>query len=88
MTRPDERRAITGLALKWGQLIIALVVYLLTIGVMYGTLRSKTEENAARVKDLEEQTIKRPEHDEMKENFKRQLDRIEKKLDDLRDERH
>ena len=80
-----ERRAMTGVAIKWAQLIIALGIYLLSIGALYATMRSQIDENARRVKELEQQSIGRDQFNEMRDAMIRRLDRIETKLDRLRE---
>jgi hypothetical protein len=62
-----------------------LIVYFLTIGAIYGTLRGQIDENARRVKDLEEKSIQRGQFNELREDLIRRLDRIESKVDRTRD---
>lgn len=81
----QERRSMTGLALKWVHLGALLIVYFLTIGAIYGALRSQIDENSRRVKDLEDQGIKRDQFNQMREDLIRRLDRIESKVDRMRD---
>lgn len=80
-----ERRSMTGLALKWVHLAILLLVYLLTIGAIYGTLRTQIDESGRRVKDLEEKSIRRDQFNELREDLIRRLDRIESKMDRAQD---
>lgn len=73
-----ERRAINGVALRWSHLVMALVVYLLTIGVIYGTMRTQIDELRA------ERGVNSLQFQEFKEDVERRLDRMEKDLDDIK----
>lgn len=75
-----ERRAINGMALRWSHLILALVIYLLTIGVIYGTMRTQIEE----LRRSQTQSISNPQFQEFKEDIERRLTRIEGDLDDIK----
>ena len=72
-----ERRSITGLALSWSHVVITLVVWVLTIGMVYAGLRDKTDENARRIQAIEEKSVDRREYDDLKAR----MSRIEEKLD-------
>lgn len=76
-----ERRAINGVAIRWIHLVVALSVYLLSIGGMYATMRSQLDETRERVKQLEQDAIKDAQFKEFREDIQRRLQRIEDKLD-------
>jgi hypothetical protein len=76
-----DRRSISGVALRWSHLVIVLIVYVLTLGVIYGDLRSTTSENTRRIQMLEDKAVTREQVTEMKEDLQRRLQRIEDKLD-------
>jgi len=77
----SERRAITGIAMRWSHLIIALVVYLLTIGTIYGTMRSQLDENNRRLKELEDKALVRDQFNEFRDDVLDRLKRIEANQD-------
>lgn len=77
----EERRSVTGIALSWLHVVIILIVYLLTIGVIYGELRSQTNENTRRIQTLEDHQVNREQMKEFEEDTQRRLQRIEDKLD-------
>lgn len=72
-----ERRTVTGLALSWSHIVITLVVWIMTIGMVYAGLRDHTEENTRRIKGLEDKFVDRREYDDLKSR----MTRIEDKLD-------
>lgn len=76
----EERRSMTGIALRWSHLIIALIVYLVTIGALYGTLKTQAEDTAKRV----EQKVDHSEFEQMLErlaSMDRHLENIDNKID-------
>lgn len=78
MTEPtEERRAISGVALRWSHLVITLVVYMLTVGVIYGTMRTQIDE-------LRAAQVTNPQFQEFKEDIERRLTRMERDLDDIK----
>lgn len=66
---------------QWGHIVLALIVYLLSIGVVYGTMRTQLDETTRRVEELEQKTVTREQIDMMREDINRRLQRIEDKLD-------
>lgn len=72
-----ERRSINGIALRWSHLLIGVVVYILTIGVIYGTMRTQID-------DLRAHEVTNPQFQEFKEDVQRRLTRMEGDLDDIK----
>lgn len=77
MVNLTERRAMTGIAIRWAHLIIAIAVYLLTIGAMYASMNAKLEEATRRIQDLEQQSIRRDQFQEFRDDLKHRLDTLE-----------
>ena len=75
-----ERRG-NGIALRWSHLVMALAVYLLTIGVIYGTMRNQVDELRTQVFQLQQEAIQNKQFTEFKEDVQRRLQRIEDKID-------
>lgn len=74
-----ERRAISGLALKWGHLIIGIIVYLLSIGVMWGTMRAQLDD----VREQNKQAVTQAQFKEFKQGVEQRLDKIERTLEEI-----
>jgi len=81
MTENGERRSINGLAIRWIHLIVALTVYLLSIGGMYATMRTQLDETREQVRQLQQEAIRNAQFQEFREDIQRRLQRIEDKLD-------
>lgn len=77
----EERRAITGIALRWAHLIIAVVLYLLSLGALYATMREQIAENTRDIERNRQDSVTKERFDDLKEDVTRRLQRIENKLD-------
>ena len=74
-----ERRAVTGLALKWSHVFIFLLVNIVTVAGMWATMRAQVDE----LREEQKQTITEREFREFKEDVQRRLERMEQTLDRL-----
>lgn len=68
-----ERRAISGLAVRWSHVIILLVTWIFGLGVLYAGLK----DDHAHIERLESNSVDRREYDDLKQR----MTRIEEKLD-------
>lgn len=73
---------MTGVALRWAHLFIVLAVYLLSIGAMYASMHAQLEEATRRIQELEQQSIRRDQFQEFREDLKHRLDTLEWKMEE------
>lgn len=78
-----ERRAMTGIALRWVHLVIAAAVYLVSIGAVWATMRTQLDQMREEVSELKKQAILEPQWKEFREDIQRRLDHIEKTVDSI-----
>lgn len=74
-----ERRAVTGLALKWIHVVGFLVLNIATVAGMWATMRAQVDE----LREQQSQTISEKEFQEFKEDVRHRLERMEQTLDRL-----
>lgn len=69
---------MTGLALRWAHLAIAIAVYLVTMGAIYGSMHAQLEEATREIREQQEQNVRRDQAlHEFREDMNRRLDNLE-----------
>ncbi len=66
---------------KWEHVIVTVISALLFLGVFYGTVTTRMAQYEDRQRTLEQSTVKHEQFEEMREDIKARLQRIENKLD-------
>lgn len=67
--------------LRWEHIIVTLVTALLALGVFYGTMTTRMANYEEHQRQLDQSTVKHEQFDEMREDIKERLTRIENKID-------
>lgn len=67
--------------LRWEHIIVTIVTALLALGALYGTMTTRMSYYEEHQHQLDQSTVKHEEFDEMREDIKTRLTRIEKKID-------
>lgn len=67
--------------LRWEHIIVTVVTALLALGAVYGTMTTRMAYYEEHQRQLDQSTVKHEEFDEMREDIKTRLQRIEKKID-------
>lgn len=70
-------------ALNRWHALLAMIALVGTMAISYATTKVETEENTRQIRQIQEDTVKK----EQLEDIKARLDRIEKKLDRVEEER-
>jgi len=77
---PEEKK-ITGFIVSWWQIFVGIASTLILAGAMYGTFAARMTEHEDHLRQLDQDTVKKEQFDEMKVDIRDRLQRIENKLD-------
>lgn len=69
--------------LRWSHLIFSLIIWLFTLGAVYGTMRSQVDEAQRTMQELKDKKVDQRQFDELRDDLIRRLDSIEADVRDL-----
>lgn len=77
----DEAKPIT---IKNWQFVVSVLVYIILASIAFATVKVQTDQNAETIKEIKSDSVGRHEFEEMRDDLKARLTRIEDKLDEER----
>ena len=72
---PEDKKP--GLVLRWFHIVTAIAVWLITLGVGWGILKTQVNDAATDIQEIKSQMIQRNEYNEMRDDLRDRVRRLE-----------